>query len=100
MEGVLKNRSCTQLVLQDAPSVFYELLQRVREQGDWEAWLEFFLTGISERSEQAADTAKQILALFEADRIKIQGLGRPAASALRVHTAPTIKADFVSTYSR
>ena len=64
---------------------YYDLLQRVREQGDWEAWLEFFLTGVKETSEQAADTAKLILELFEKDRRRIEQLGRPAASALRVH---------------
>ena len=26
---------------------YYDLLQRVRDQGDWETWLEFFLDGIS-----------------------------------------------------
>jgi len=64
---------------------YYDLLQRVREDGDWEAWIEFFLEGITETSLQAADAAKQILALFEEDRVRIEGLGRPAASALRVH---------------
>ena len=64
---------------------YYDLLQAVRETGDWETWLEFFLTGIRETADQAAETARRILALFEADRRKIEGLGRPAASALRVH---------------
>jgi Fic family protein len=64
---------------------YYELLQGVRERGDWEAWLEFFLDGITETSLQAADAAREILNLFEADRMRIERLGRPAASALRVH---------------
>jgi len=64
---------------------YYDLLQRVREQGDWEVWLEFFLTGVKETSDQATETARQILALFEKDRIRIEALGRPAASALRLH---------------
>jgi len=64
---------------------YYDLLQRVREQGDWEAWLEFFLTGVKETSDQATETARQILRLFENDRKRIEALGRPAASALRVH---------------
>jgi Fic family protein len=64
---------------------YYELLQSVRERGDWEAWLEFFLDGITETSLQAADAAREILNLFEADRMRIERLGRPAASALRVH---------------
>ena len=66
-------------------SRYYELLQGVRERGDWEAWLEFFLDGITETSLQAADAAREILNLFETDRIHIERLGRPAASALRVH---------------
>ena len=33
----------------------------------------------------AADAAKQILNLFAKDRERIQGLGRAASSALRVH---------------
>ena len=64
---------------------YYDLLQRVRERGDWESWLEFFLTGVKETSEQAAATAKRILALFEQDRRRIEALGRAASSALRLH---------------
>jgi len=64
---------------------YYGLLQQVRERGDWETWLEFFLDGITETSLQAAEAAREILSLFEADRHRIESLGRPAASALRVH---------------
>ncbi len=64
---------------------YYDLLQKVRKDGDWEAWLGFFLTGVKETSEQAAEAARRILAIFEQDRGKIEKLGRPAASALRVH---------------
>ena len=64
---------------------YYELLDRVRTAGDWETWVEFFLTGVRDTSNQAADTARQILALIEADRREIEKVGRPAASMLRVH---------------
>lgn len=64
---------------------YYDLLQGVRERGDWETWIEFFLDGITETSLQAAEAAREILSLFEADRKRIDSLGRPAASALRVH---------------
>jgi len=64
---------------------YYDLLQRVRTEGVWEKWLEFFLTGVLETSEQATSSAKSILKLFEKDRAKIETLGRPAGSALRVH---------------
>lgn len=66
-------------------STYYELLQAVRESGDWERWLRFFLTGVAETSTQAADAARRILALFDEDRRAIEALGRPASSALRVH---------------
>ena len=64
---------------------YYDLLQRVRTEGVWEEWIEFFLKGTEATAHQAADTAVQILHLFEADRKKIQSLGRKTASALRVH---------------
>ncbi len=64
---------------------YYELLQRVRTDGDWESWLDFFLRGVVETTEQATDTAKKIMDLFTSDRNKIENLGRPAASALRVY---------------
>lgn len=64
---------------------YYDLLQRVREQGAWEAWLDFFLAGVRDTADQAARTAQRILALFAADRGAIEHLGRSASSALRVH---------------
>jgi Fic family protein len=64
---------------------YYDLLQQVRERGAWEDWIGFFLDGIAETSLQAAEAAREILGLFEADRERIESLGRPAASALRVH---------------
>ena len=64
---------------------YYELLQAIRDAGDWEAWLSFFLTGVSEVSAQASDTAKRILALREAHRTLIaERLGRAAGSGHRV----------------
>ena len=64
---------------------YYDWLQKVRIDGDWEGWLKFFLAGVMETAEQAAQAAKLILQLFEADRVKIQTLGKAAISALRLH---------------
>ncbi|RQH13596.1 Fic family protein [Bradyrhizobium sp. RP6] len=64
---------------------YYELLQSVRETGDWESWIIFFLEGVVETATQATETARQLLELFEKDRRAISALGRPAASTLRVH---------------
>lgn len=63
---------------------YYDLLDRVRTKGDWEVWLEFFLIGVRDTAEQAAAAARRILTLFDEDRQKVEALGRPAASALRV----------------
>jgi Fic family protein len=64
---------------------YYDLLQHVRTEGVWEEWIEFFLEGTETTARQAADTAVQILHLFEADRKKIRAMGRKAASSLAVH---------------
>ncbi len=64
---------------------YYDLLQRVREGGEWLAWLRFFLQGVRETAQQATATAQSILRLFADDRAKIEQLGRSAGSALRVH---------------
>ena len=42
---------------------YYQRLMGVRLQGDWEGWLKFFLTGVSEVSREAADTAREIIGL-------------------------------------
>src|SRR5271154_6626145 len=64
---------------------YYDLLQRVRTEGVWEEWLAVFLEGPNTTAHEAANAAVQILRLFEADRKKIQTLGRKPASALLVH---------------
>ncbi|MBI3090622.1 MAG: Fic family protein [Candidatus Tectomicrobia bacterium] len=64
---------------------YYEHLQRVRTHGEWEAWVRFFLTGVRDTADQAAQTARRILQLFEADQRRIERIGRAAGSCLRVH---------------
>ena len=66
-------------------SYYYDLLQRVRTEGAWEEWLAFFLEGTETTARQAADTATELIRMFEADRKRVQAIGRPSLSALRVH---------------
>jgi Fic family protein len=66
---------------------YYELLDRVRREGDWETWLAFFLDGVRETAEGAVATARRLAAMFSADRERISGGGRRAGSAMRVHEA-------------
>jgi len=68
-------------------ALYYELLNEVRLRGDWERWLDFFAEGVQVSAVQAASTANALLALGNADRDRIAGLGRAAASALAVHHA-------------
>jgi Fic family protein len=72
------------LYFKEHRAAYYDLLDRVRTKGDWETWLEFFLTGVRETAEQAGSAARRILTVFEENRRQIEGLGRPAASVLRV----------------
>ncbi|MDE2113162.1 MAG: Fic family protein [Alphaproteobacteria bacterium] len=64
---------------------YYRLLQEVRERGTWEAWLEFFLEGVTQTAEQAFDSAIRITELFKADRERIASATDRAGSALRIH---------------
>jgi Fic family protein len=64
---------------------YYDLLQATRDDGDWEAWLTFFLEGVAQVSTQAAATARRILVLREQHRATITDhLGRAAGSGHRV----------------
>ncbi len=65
---------------------YYELLNRVRETGDWETWLEFFLTGVRTSAVEAAHTAREIWNLHLRDQQKVAQLGRPGRSALLVYS--------------
>jgi len=61
------------LYLKENRDRYYSLLQRVRLEGDWEAWIEFFLIGVAQTANQSVTTAKRLLALFERDRARLNG---------------------------
>lgn len=63
---------------------YYDLLQAIRTQGDWESWLKFFLQGVTEVANGATETSRQIVNLREDHRQRlIEHLGRGAANGLR-----------------
>ena len=64
---------------------YYDHLQSVRETGDWEAWIGFFLEGVVETAGQAAETAKAVTDLFERDKTRIEASGRSTPGVLRIH---------------
>ncbi len=65
--------------------LYYSLLQHVRETGDWESWLEFFLNAVLHTSVQASETAHKILDISKRDHSRIEKLGRPASSVFQVY---------------
>lgn len=73
------------LYLKENRSRYYELLQKVRMEGDWEEWLQFFFTGVAASANEAALTAQALLKLFAVDRNQIQELGHRGSTALQVH---------------
>lgn len=64
---------------------YYDLLQSVRDTGDWESWLAFFLRGVEFVSVEAAETARRILDLREEHRTVVtERFGRAAGNGHRV----------------
>lgn len=84
---------------------YYDRLQAVRDAGDWEGWLAFFLRGVIAVSGQAADTARRILELRERRREQItHSLGRAAGNGLklleRLFRTPIISVKEVQTLTK
>jgi Fic family protein len=64
---------------------YYDRLQAVRDRGDWEGWLAFFLRGVAEVAAEAAQTAAAVLRMREEYRNRItERLGRAAANGHRI----------------
>ena len=64
---------------------YYDLLQKVRVDGDWEIWFVFFIKAVSLTAEQATGTARKLSHLADENRKLIQGMGRIAGSSLMIH---------------
>ena len=72
------------LYLKTRRADYYRLLQEARENGAWEAWLEFFLDGVAETANQAFDAAVRIGEFFTTDRERIAWESERAGSTLRI----------------
>lgn len=99
-EGVLKEPLLyLSLYLKQHRSRYYELLESLRHEGDWEQWIRFFADGVSSTAEGAVGSAQALSTMFEIDRKRVrEELGQSAGSALRVHEA--LMARPVATISR
>ncbi|WP_370593425.1 Fic family protein [Synechococcus sp. BSF8S] len=61
-------------------SRYYELLDGVRQNGDWETWIDFFLEGVESTASGAVAKAQRLLELFRVDEARLMGLGRSGVS--------------------
>ena len=85
-EGILKQPLLyLSLYFKANRQAYYDHLQLVRDTGDWEEWIKFFLTGVIETAQQATDTAQEIIKLFHDDRFHIEKSGTSASSTLNIH---------------
>ena len=66
---------------------YYELLNNVRLNGDWESWLEFFADAVAQTASEAVDISRKLNELVQSNEAKIGMLGRVATSVHRVHRA-------------
>ncbi len=88
VEGVLSQPLLyLSLYFKENRDAYYDLLQQVRMDGDWEEWVEFFLVGVRDTADAAVTTAQRLVELFRKDNERIKTLKRAADSALRVHEA-------------
>jgi Fic family protein len=86
LEGALREPLLyLSLYLKTHRARYYDLLNAVRIEGEWEAWIQFFLEGIRETAENAIGTARRLTDMASRDRERVQHLGRVAGSALQVH---------------
>ena len=61
---------------------YYDRLMAIREQGDWEGWIRFFLDGVRVTASEATQTAARIIALQERHRHRVADLGANALKLL------------------
>lgn len=73
------------LTLKKRRQEYYERLQAVRDRGEWEEWLVFFLECVADAALDAARLAKNILSLRESHRDAIvNDLGARAGKAIKL----------------
>ena len=79
---------------------YYDRLMEVRKTGDWEQWIKYFLKGVSSISEEATNTALEILSLKTACENQIAGMDNINYNRLLEHLfhTPTITKNDAANY--
>lgn len=80
---------------------YYEHLTNVRINGDWEKWIDFFADAVIHTSNQAVNTAKNLIALINDHEAKVNSMGRASSTALVVYRCfvkqPVLNANAIQT---
>jgi len=63
---------------------YYDRMMSVREKGDYEQWIWFFLTAVLEASNDAIETIDELVSLHDKNTLLIQKMGRSAKTALHL----------------
>ncbi|HEY9628076.1 MAG TPA: Fic family protein [Coleofasciculaceae cyanobacterium] len=64
-------------------SEYYDRLQAIRDSGNWEGWLKFFLRGVYEVAQEATATARKIVSLKEEHRqLLLEKMGQRSGKAI------------------
>ncbi len=63
---------------------YFRRLNAVRTDGDWEAWLAFFLDGVATIAEEAVASARGLFALVDTDRARVLGRETMSVAAFRL----------------
>jgi len=69
---------------------YYELLQRVRNHGDWNAWIVFFLSAVTETSHQALRQTTILMDLRESYHRQLRGNPKAASLIDQLFVTPYI----------
>jgi Fic family protein len=86
LDGVLKEPLLyLSLYFKTHRSQYYDLLNAVRTEGDWEKWIRFFSEGVREMAENAAQAVRRLAEMAARDREHIRQLGRVSGSSLQIH---------------
>lgn len=66
---------------------YYRRLERIRTEGDWEGWLDFFLDGVATIAEETLATARDLSRMISEDRARVLGLKTTSVVAVRLFDA-------------
>ena len=80
---------------------YYEHLTNVRINGDWEKWIDVFADAVIHTSNQAVNTAKNLISLINDHEAKVNSMGRASSTALVVYRCfvkqPVLNANAIQT---